>query len=315
MNLNEIEHVVVVGAGTMGHAIAQVYAHHGFLVDLVDKNPSILKRARKLINSNLCLLADLKKISSKEIASILNRINLTTELKTYAQRADLVVEAVNEVANIKKDLFMKLNNYCSENAILASNTSGLNIYDIAQVKNPERLIIHHWFCPAYILQLVEIVPGSKTSQETIDLSVKLMEKLGKKPLVMKEYVDSFILNRIQRVIFVQIYEMLQKGWATPEQIDLAVKLILGVRLPVQGVVQSQDFTGLDLILDKQKEFRTNKRYPQVENLVKQGYLGVKTGKGFYDYRGRSEEEILKKRDKYCIKVLDLLEEINAFDPL
>ena len=315
MKLNEIEHVVVVGAGTMGHAIAQVYAQHGFMVDLVDKNPIILKRARKLINSNLSLLIELQKISSNEMSAILNRINLTTELKPCAQRADLVVEAVNEVPNIKKDLLMNLNDYCSENAILASNTSGLNIYDIADVKKPERLIIHHWFCPAYILPLVEIVPGSKTSQETIDFSVKLMEKLGKKPLVMKEYVESFILNRIQRVIFVQIYEMLQKGWATPEQIDFAVKTILGVRLPVQGVVQSQDFTGLNLILDKQKEFRTNKRYPQVENLVKQGYLGVKTGKGFYDYQGRSEEEILKKRDKYCIKVLDLLEEINAFDPL
>lgn len=315
MNLNKIEHVIVVGAGTMGHAIAQVYAQHGFMVDLVDKNPITLKRASKLINSNLSLLVELEKISSDEISAILNRINLTTELKTCAQRADLVIEAVNEVANIKKDLFMNLNNYCSENAILASNTSGLNIYDIADVKKPERLIIHHWFCPAYILPLVEIVPGSKTSQETIDFSVKLMEQLGKKPLVMKEYFDMFILNRIQRVIFVQIYEMLQKGWATPEQIDFAVKTILGVRLPVQGVVQSQDFTGLNLILDKQKEFRTNKRYPQVENLVKQGYLGVKTGKGFYDYQGRSEEEILKKRDKYCIKVLDLLEEINAFDPL
>ena len=315
MNLNDIEHVVVVGAGTMGHAIAQVYAQHGFMVDLVDKNPVTLKRAGKLINSNLSLLVELEKISSNEISVILNRINLTVELKPYAQRADLVVEAVNEVANIKKDLFMNLNNYCSENTILASNTSGLNIYDIADVKKPERLIIHHWFCPAYILPLVEIVPGSKTSQEIVDFSVELMEQLGKRPLVMKEYFDSFILNRIQRVIFVQIYEMLQKGWATPEQIDFAVKTILGVRLPVQGVVQSQDFTGLELILDKQKEFRTNKRYPQVENLVKQGYLGVKTGKGFYDYQGRSEEEILKKRDKYCIKVLDLLEEINAFDPL
>ncbi len=315
MNLNEIKYVLVVGAGTMGHAIAQVYAQHGFMVDLVDKNLNTLERASMLINSNLNLLAELEKISSNEIPTILNRINLESDLKPCAQRADLVVEAVNEVANIKKELFMELNKYCSEDTVLASNTSGLNIYDIVDVKKPERLIIHHWFCPAYILPLVEIVPGPKTSQEIIDFSVILMEKLAKKALVMKEYVDGFILNRIQRVIFVQVYEMLQKGWATPEQIDFAVKTILGVRLPVQGVVQSQDFTGLELILDKQKEFRTNKRYPQVENLVKQGRLGVRTGKGFYDYQDRSEEEILKKRDKYCLKVLDLLEDIDAFEPL
>ncbi len=315
MSIDKIKYVIIVGAGTMGHAIAQVYAQHGFMVDLVDKNPNTLERASKLINSNLTLLVELEKIPSNEIPTILNHINFTTDIKPCAQRADLVVEAVNEIANIKKEVFMELDKYCSEDTILASNTSGLNIYDIADVKKPERLIIHHWFCPAYILPLVEIVPGPHTSQETIDFSVKLMGKLGKKPLVMKEYVDGFILNRIQRVIFVQIYEMLQKGWATPEQIDYAVKMILGVRLPVQGVVQSQDFTGIELILDKQKEFRTNKRYPQVENLVKQGYLGVRTGKGFYDYQDRSEEEILKKRDKYCLKVLDLLEKLNAFEPL
>ena len=257
MNLDKVEFVLVVGAGTMGHAIAQVYAQHGFMVDLVDKNPKTLDRATKLINSNLTLLAELEKISSNEISNILNRIKLTDNLKPCAERADLVVEAVNEVANIKNELFIELNRYCSEDTILASNTSGLNIYDITDMKKPGRLIIHHWFCPAYILPLVEIVPGPKTSQETIDFSVELMEKLGKKPLVMKEYVEGFILNRLQRVIFVQVYEMLQKGWATPEQIDFAVKTILGVRLPVQGVVQSQDFTGLELILDKQKEILTS----------------------------------------------------------
>ena len=315
MNVNKIKRVLIVGAGTMGHAIAQVYAQHGFIVDLVDKNQNALKRASNLINSNLALLAEVEKISSNEISIIFNRINLETDLKTCAQRADLVVEAVNEKANVKKDLFMQLNKYCSEDTVLASNTSGLNIYKIVDVKKPSRLIIHHWFCPAYILPLVEIVPGPKTSQEIIEFSVKLMEKLGKRPLVMKEYVDGFIINRIQRVIFVQVYEMLQKGLATPEQIDFAVKTILGVRLPIQGVVQSQDFTGLDLILDKQKEFKMNERYPQVENLVKKGLLGVKTSKGFYDYQGRSEEEILKKRDKYCLEVLALLDRMDAFDPL
>lgn len=315
MDVTEIKRVLIVGAGTMGHAIAQIYAHHGFMVDLVDKNQSALERSSKLINSNLVLLAEVEKISSNEIPTILNRINLTTDLKPCAQKADLVVEAVNERANVKKELFMQLNKYCSEDTVLASNTSGLNIYKIADVKKPSRLIIHHWFCPAYILPLVEIVPGPKTSPEIIEFSVKLMEKLGKRPLVMKEYVDGFIINRIQRVIFVQVYEMLQKGLATPEQIDYAVKTILGVRLPIQGVVQSQDFTGLDLILDKQKEFKMNERYPQVENLVKKGLLGVKTSKGFYDYKGRSEEEILKKRDKYCLEVLALLDRMNAFDPL
>lgn len=315
MNVNDLKNVLIVGAGTMGHAIAQVYAQNGFSVDLMDLNQSMLERAIKLIKSNLSILADFNKISNDEISNTINRINLTTDLKIPAQEADLIIEAVNEVADIKKKVFKQLDNYCSEDTVLASNTSGLNIFNIADVKKPERLIIHHWFCPAYVLPLVEIVPGPNTSQEIIEFSVELMKKIGKRPVVMKEYVDGFIVNRIQRVIFVEVYEMLQKGMATPEQIDFAVKTSLGVRLPVQAVIQSQDFTGLELILDKQKEFKMNEIYPQVENLVKQGHLGVKTGKGFYDYQGRNEEQILRKRDEYCLRVLDLLEKIRAFEPL
>ena len=299
----------------MGHAIAQVYAQNGFSVDLMDLNQSKLERAIKLIKSNLSILADFNKISNDEISNTLNRIKTTTDLKIPAQRANLVVEAVNEVADVKKKIFKQLDVYCSENTIFASNTSGLNIFKIVEVKKPERLVIHHWFCPAYIIPLVEIVSGPKTSSEIINLSEKLMTKLGKKPIVIQEFVDRFIVNRIQGVINVQIYEMLQKGWATPEQIDLAVKTSLGVRLPIQGVVQSQDFTGLDLILDKQKEFRMNINYPQVENLVMQGHLGVKSGKGFYEYQGRSEEAILRKRDELCLKMVEHLEKIKAFEPL
>jgi 3-hydroxyacyl-CoA dehydrogenase len=142
-----------------------------------------------------------------------------------------------------------------------------------------------------------------------------MKKLGKLPIVLRGYIDNFIVNRIQRVIMVQTWEMLQKGWATAEQIDYAVKTVLGVRLPVQGIIQSQDFTGLDLILEKQKEFRTNKRYPQVQELVEKGNLGVKTGKGFYDYGDRTELEILRKRDELCLKMNDYLEKLELFKPL
>jgi 3-hydroxyacyl-CoA dehydrogenase len=132
---------------------------------------------------------------------------------------------------------------------------------------------------------------------------------------MEEFVPSFIVNRIQNVINVQVYEMLAKGWATPKQIDLAIKSSLGIRLPIVGLAQSQDFTGLDLVLDVQKPYRMNKRYPQVQELVEKGHLGVKSGKGFYDYGDRTEEEILRERDMKYLKLLDYLEKIDAFKPI
>ncbi len=314
MEINKIKNVMVVGAGTMGHAIAQVYAQHGFNVFLIDLDQKKLDHAIKLIKSNLELLIEHNKLS-EGMPSILNRIHISTKIEEIATKANLVIEAVNEVPEMKRRVFKQLDKFCTQDTILVSNTSGLNIFEITDVSNPERLVIHHWFCPAYIMPLVEIVPGTSTSSEVIDLSIELMKRLGKKPIVLKEYVDNFIVNRIQRVVMVQTWEMLQRGWVTPEQIDYAVKTVLGVRLPVQGIVQSQDFTGLDLILDKQKEFGTNKRYPQVQELVEQGNLGVKSGKGFYNYGERTELEVLRKRDELCLKMLDYLEQLRLFDPL
>jgi len=311
MNQYKVKRVMVVGAGTMGHAIAQVYAQNGMEVNLIDKEVKALERAKKLIKNNLDLLSKHNHIDSNQIPEILERLKFSNNLEDSAEKVDLAIEAVNEVPEIKKLVYQELNEYCSKNTIIASNTSGLNIFELADIENPQRLIIHHWFCPAYIIPLVEIIPGEATSKKLIQFSINLMENLGKKPVVLKEFISNFIVNRIQRVIMVQTWELIQKGWATPEQIDLAIKHSLGVRLPVQGIVQSQDFTGLDLILDKQKEFKINTRYQQIEDMVNKGNLGVKTGNGFYDYGNRSEEELLRERDDKCLKMLDFLEKIEA----
>jgi len=167
MNLNDIKHIMVVGAGTMGHSIAQVYAQSGIEVDLVDLNQEMLEHAIKLIKSNLTTLAEVERLSHEEIQSILNRIHPTINLSEAASRADLVVEAVNELTEIKNKVFSELNEYCSEDTIFASNTSGLNIFEIVEVKKPERLVINHWFAPPHIIPFVEIVSGPNTSPEII----------------------------------------------------------------------------------------------------------------------------------------------------
>ena len=313
--VKNINRILVVGAGTMGHSIAQVFAQHGYEVDLIDVNKERLKKALNLIKSNLNVLSEFNKVNFDEITDIINRIHVSTDLTSVAPNADLAIEVVNEVPSIKKEVFMKLNESCKKDIILVSNTSGLNIFEIAEIDNPERLIIHHWFAPPHIIPLVEVVKGPNTSEEVVKFSVDLLNSLGKKPIVLNQFVDNFIVNRIQNVISVQVYEMIAKGWATPEQIDLAIKTSLGIRLPIVGVVQTQDFTGLDLILDIQKRYRMNKRFPQIEQLVNQGRLGAKTGKGWYDYRGKTEQEILMKRDQKYLKMLKLLENIEAFEPI
>ncbi len=308
-----IHRVLVVGAGTMGHSIAQVYATAGIEVNLVDTNKDILDRAMNLIKSNLNTLAEFERVKSKEISEIINRINPSTNLKDAAQNVEFVVEAVSEIPVLKEKIFSQLDDYCSENTILASNTSSLDIFKIVKVRNPERLVIQHWFAPPHIIPLVEIVPSRKTSKETVEVSVKLMERLGKKPVVLKKFIESFIVNKIQGAISGAVFELLFKKITTPEAIDAAIKYSLGIRLPIVGIVQTMDFTGLDLLSDIMKS--RNIENPLISDKVEQGHLGAKSGKGFYDYNGQSEEEILKKRDRKYLKILEYLEKINAFAPI
>ena len=309
----EIKKVLVVGAGTMGHSIAQVYATAGIEVNMIDINEDILNRAMNLIKSNLNTLAEFEWVKKNEISTILNHINPSTNLKEASQGVDLVVEAVSEEPDLKEKVFSQLDKYCSENTILASNTSSLDIFKIVKVKKPERLVIQHWFAPPHIIPLVEIVAGRKTSKDTVELSVKLIERLGKKPVVLKKYIDSFIVNRIQNAIGGVVFELLLRRIATPEMIDVAIKHSLGIRLPIVGVVQTMDFTGLDLVSDITKS--KGIEISLIKERVEQGHLGAKTGKGFYDYGGKNEEEILKKRDRQYLKIFSHLEKINAFEPI
>ena len=309
----EIKKILVVGAGTMGHSIAQVYATGGIDVNLVDVNKDILDRAMNLIKSNLETLAEFERVMSHEISDILNRIHPSTNLKDAAQDVDLAVEAVSEIPDLKIKVFSLLADYCSENTILASNTSSLDIFKIVKVKNPARLVIQHWFAPPHIIPLVEIVPGRKTSKETVEASVKLIERIGKKPVVLKKFIDQFVVNKIQNAISAVVFQLLMKKIADPETIDAAIKTSLGIRLPIVGVVQTLDFTGLDLVSDILKS--RGIEFSLITDKVNQGNIGAKSGKGIYDYGGLSEVEILKKRDRKYLKMLDHLEKTNAFDPL
>jgi 3-hydroxybutyryl-CoA dehydrogenase len=313
MSPRRLRTALVVGAGVMGHSIAQVFSQAGINVNLVDVDKDKLAHAMTLIQANLDQFADYGRVPVKEIPEILSRIRPSTDLAAAAKAAGFCVEAVSEVPEVKQRIFAQLDEVCPPNTVIASNTSTLNIFQIARVKRPERLIVAHWFAPPHIIPLVEVAPGPNTKPEVVIFTAALMQRLGKKPLVLKQFVPSLLVNRIQNAIARPVWEMLEKGWATPEQIDLAVKASLGIRLPIVGVVQSLDFTGLDLAADIMRVYGTVS--PVVAEKIKQGHLGAKTSKGMYDYGDRSEEEILAARDRKYLKMLELLERIQAFEPI
>jgi 3-hydroxybutyryl-CoA dehydrogenase len=313
MDADKVKRVAVIGAGTMGHSIAQVFASCGIEVNLADVKREILDHALGLMKGNLRTLVEHGKVKEKEVPSILGRIHTTTDIQAAARGTDFVLEAVVEIPEIKKTVFKLLDEACGEETILASNTSGLEIFKIIEVRNPSRTVVTHWFAPPHIIPLVEVVPGPETSPAVLQFAAKLMERIGKKPVVMKQFVQRFIVNRIQNAIVFTALEMIMNNWATPEEIDRAIKTSLGIRLPIVGVVQSLDFTGLKLIDDIIKGLGMN--VPLITEKVTRGDFGASTSRGLYDYGGRTEEEILRKRDTLYLKMLDFLESQKAFDPV
>lgn len=313
MELNDIKKIVVVGAGTMGHSIAQVFAQCGYQVSLVDREEEILKRAMVLIESNLDTLVVNGLVDGKDVPDIIGRIRTITSLEEGAKGSDLAVEAVFENPEVKKKVFSDLDRFCPERAILTSNTSTLDIYSFVETGRPEKVVIAHWFAPPHIIPLVEVVKGERTSMETVELVMQVMRRLGKRPVFIKQFMPSFIVNRIQLAIYKAVFEMLDNGWATPEEIDIAIKASLGIRLPIVGVAQTWDFTGLDLV----KAIGDLQGIPSrtVDALVAKGHLGAKTGRGLYDYKGRSLEEVLRKRDNMYLKMVTYLDKIGAYEAI
>ena len=313
--MTEIRKVTIVGAGTMGHSLAQVFAQGGYSVWLNDIKDEILSKSKNLIASNLKTLSELGIVKKGEESSILNRIQTTTKIEEAGKNADLVIEAIIEDEPAKKKMFSKLDKICPPAAILASNTSYMDIFKFVETRRPEKVLITHWFAPPHIVPLVEIVRGPKTSQETVDTIKALLLKLGKKPIVITKFLPGFIANRLQSALGNEVLHLLDNGYATPEDLDIATKASFALRMPILGLVKRMDFTGLDLT-QKIISNATYKVPPQrtksksVDRLIEQGKLGVKTGSGFYEYGGRSTEEIMKERDIKLIKLREFLKEMG-----
>lgn len=313
MKVGDVKKVAVFGAGTMGPGLALVFALGGLDVTMYSRKAETLAKATDTARASLATLVKHGALTEAEADAALARIGQTQSVSAAAGEADFVMETIIENREAKRELFERLAAVCPAHTVFASNTSSLNVFDLLPDTIQSRSLCAHFFTPAHIIPLVEVVPGPETAPETLALTVALMEVCAKSPVLMKKFGPGFIVNRIQRAIGETAMDMVQEGLVEPEEIDTAIKTSLGIRLPIVGVMQTFDFQGLDLLLAYQKN--VGKVYSFVEERVERGATGAKAGRGIYDYQGRSETEILEKRDELYLKMLDYLTEIGAFEPV
>lgn len=304
--------VLVIGAGTMGQGIAQVFAANGYPTVLVDQNAEQLETAKRFIVGSAETLQAENAISEQGLKNVREIITYSTNLEEAAPGTGFVVEAIPEIPDAKKALFTDLDRLCPQDAIFTSTTSALNIYDIAEVSNPERLIIGHFCNPPNIIPLVEVVLGPKTSPETLEKVKAVYEDLDKVPVVISQYVPGFIANRLTTALAREAMYIVEQGWASAEDVDKALVCNAGIKLAFEGPIELSDYIGWD-IAKLAGTFITQllcntKATALPEKMVEEGRLGLKCGKGIKDYTDQSPIDVLNKRNLKILKVIQAVKQ-------
>ncbi len=311
MNVDAIKTVSVLGLGTMGHGIAQNFAVAGYEVYCFDQVAAARDSLVARIRANLIRFEEAEFLPPGVTDTILARIRVVSTEAEAVGPADFVTEAVAEDLQVKRELFVRLEADVRPETILASNSSSFPITQSASLmKHPERAVVTHYFNPPHIVPVVEVVPGEKTSEETTCTTLQFLLSIGKKAIRINKEVPGFLVNRVQTAMYREVWDLLDQGVASAEDIDEAIRGSMGMRLAAVGPLKINDFAGLDINVVTYKimieHMRKDEEVPdKVQQLVDEGNFGVKTGKGMYDYTPESVREETACRDQKYLALVKL----------
>lgn len=310
-----IQQAAVVGAGTMGPGIAQTMAQAGIVTRLVDIDPAALERAQQRIARSLDLLQGAGLVTGEQAGRARASLTFTDNLAEAVRDADLVVEAVPEAVPVKAQVLQEVDALAPAPAIITSNTSSFPVHDLFPQVRPARFLVTHYFNPPEMIPVVEVVCGPATDPEAVAALRDLAARTGKAAIVLKRYLPGFLVNRLQAAMLREVLFLWEQDLASAADIDLAVRASTGVRSMAVGPFETVDLSGLDTIqaaLSVIYPLLSSASAPpaRLQELVAAGHLGVKTGRGMYDYGAAGGQALVRARDERLMLVLRAWQEMQ-----
>ena len=298
--------VAVIGAGTMGPGIAQVFAQAGCPVQIIDIDKIALKQAQKRIESSVNAFQKAGVYGARKAAATLSNINITANLAAGLKKADFIVEAIGENLELKRTLYKQIEKFAPASAIITSNTSTFSIDDLARgSKRPGRYMLTHFVNPPHVIPLIEVARGMQTSDKTYDFTLALLKQAGKRPLILKKMIPGHLINNFNFAILSTALGFMGQGIASIEDIDRALTEALGPRYSIMGPFKTMDLLGLNIIWQSVTSFDPNAhndpRIEELKKLYQAGKLGMRTGAGFYDYGGKTYFDTLNYYNRRILK--------------
>ncbi|MBI1926056.1 3-hydroxyacyl-CoA dehydrogenase family protein [Candidatus Poribacteria bacterium] len=307
MTLDDIQQIAVIGAGLMGHGIAQEFAFAGYHVHLHDMSHEKLRAGIDRIRGNLQMFVENDLARPNQVDETLNRIHPSDQLEGVGRGADFVIEAVSENLPLKQEVFRQLDHLCPPHTILASNTTALMPSQIgALAQRRDQILNTHYFNPPYLIPLVELIRSPQTSDETLQVTYDLMVKIGKTPAIIQKEAPGFVGPRLQAALIREAFSIVERGIASAEDVDLVVRNSFGRRLSIAGPFQVFELAGWELVLaafeDLYKDLNSStEANPLLRAMVERGELGVKSGKGFYEWTPEKIEEVRDRMSRALIR--------------